>query len=280
MIIDFHTHIFPPWIINKREEVVAGDPLFAELYSNPKTRLTNAEDLIAEMDIQEIAISVVLNIDWNSHELCRETNDYIMEAVAHYPDRLIGFGMVKLDQPETSAKEIERCLKGGMRGIGEIRPSREIFKNMKFLEPVIKKIIDGNLILLTHSSEPLGHHYPGKGDITPEIIFALVAGFPELKLVCAHWGGGLPFYAMMPEVKKALNHVYFDSAASPYLYLPQVYPQVSQMAGINKILFGSDYPLLSPGRLLKEITDLHLPESDMENILSGNALSLLGMGAG
>jgi predicted TIM-barrel fold metal-dependent hydrolase len=280
MIIDFHTHIFPPWIINKREEVIACDPLFAELYSNPKARLTNVEDLIAEMDKQEIAISVVLNIDWSSHELCRDTNAYIMESVARYPDRLIGFGMVKLDQPETAVKEIERCLKGGIRGIGEIRPSREIFKNTKFLEPVIQKIIDGNLILLTHSSEPLGHHYPGKGDITPEIIFALVAGFPELKLVCAHWGGGLPFYAMMPEVKKALNHVYFDSAASPYLYLPQVYAQVSQMAGGNKILFGSDYPLLSPGRLLKEITDLHLPESDMENILSGNASGLLGMGAG
>jgi uncharacterized protein len=280
MIIDFHTHIFPPWIINKREEVIAGDPLFAELYSSPKARLTNVEDLIAEMDKQEIAMSVVLNIDWCRHELCRETNDYIMESVARFPDRLIGFGMVKLDQPETSVKEIERCLKGGIRGIGEIRPSREIFNNMMFLEPVIQKIMSCNLILLTHSSEPLGHHYPGKGNITPELILDLVTRFPELNLVCAHWGGGLPFYAMMPEVKKALKHVYFDSAASPYLYLPQVYPQVSQMAGSNKILFGSDYPLLSPGRLLKEITDLQLPESDMENILSGNALDLLGMGAG
>jgi predicted TIM-barrel fold metal-dependent hydrolase len=117
MIIDFHTHIFPPWIISKREAVIACDPLFAELYSSPKSRLTNVEELIAEMDKQEIARSVVLNIDWSSHELCHETNDYILESVARYPDRLIGFGMVKLDRPETSVKEIERCLKGGMRGI-------------------------------------------------------------------------------------------------------------------------------------------------------------------
>jgi uncharacterized protein len=275
MIIDFHTHIFPPWLISKREEVVACDPLFAELYSNPKSRLTTVDELIAEMDKHNIAKSVALNIDWSSHELCHETNDYILDSVARFPERIIGFASVKLDRPETSLKEVERCVKGGIRGIGEIRPSPELLKNIKFLEPVIRKIIECKLILLTHSSEPLGHIYAGKGAITPEVIFGLITSFPDLTLVCAHWGGGLPFYAMMPEVKKAFEHVYFDSAASPYLYQPQVYRQVSQMAGDNKILFGSDFPLLSPERLLKQIIELNLPASDLEKILSGNALNLL-----
>jgi predicted TIM-barrel fold metal-dependent hydrolase len=277
VIIDFHTHIFPPWLIQKRQEVVACDPLFAQLYSSPKARLITAEELIAGMDEQGITMSVVLNIDWSSHQLCYETNDYILESIARYPDRLIGFGMVKLDRPETSIKEIERCVKNGIRGIGEIRPSRELLKNIVFLEPVVRNIIDCNLILLTHTSEPLGHLYPGKGDITPEVIFSLVKEFPDLNLVCAHWGGGLPFYALMPEVKKALEHVYFDSAASPYLYVPQVYHQAAQMAGSDKILFGTDYPLLSHHKLLNEFKGLELSENDREKILSGNARRLLGL---
>lgn len=278
MIIDFHTHIFPPWLIDKRSEIAACDPLFAELYSNPKARLAGAEELIAEMDEQGVARSVVLNVDWSSYELCRETNDYIMESVSRYPDRFIGFGMVKLDRPETSVKEIERCVKGGMRGIGEIRPDCRLFQNIKFMEPVIRTIIECNLILLTHASEPVGHLYPGKGDITPDIIMSFINSYPDLKLVCAHWGGGLPFYALMPEVKNALENVYFDSAASPFLYQPQVYQQVSRLVGSHKILFGSDYPLLSPGRLLKEITGLQLAEDDREKLLSGNALKLLEPG--
>ncbi len=277
MIIDFHTHIFPPWLIKKRSEVAACDPLFAELYSNPKARLTSAEELIAEMDQEGITRSVVLNFAWNSHELCHTTNDYILESIARYPDRLIGFGTIKMERPEISIKEIERCIKGGIRGIGEVRPSRDLFENIKTIEPVILTLIENHLILLTHTSEPLGHLYPGKGDITPDLIIDLINTFPDLTMVCAHWGGGLPFYALMPEINKALKHVYFDCAASPFLYSPQVYQQVSSIIGSDKVLFGSDYPLLHPGRLLKEIMNSQMNEKQIEKILSGNAVKLLGV---
>ncbi|MCK4698418.1 MAG: amidohydrolase family protein, partial [Dehalococcoidia bacterium] len=90
-----------------------------------------------------------------------------------------------------------------------------------------------------------------------------------------HWGGGLPFYALMPEVKKAMGNVFFDTAASPYLYHPQVYHQVSQLVGSDRILFGSDYPLLAQGRFLSEINSLDLPEEARSLILSGNARRLL-----
>ena len=134
-----------------------------------------------------------------------------------------------------------------------------------------------NLILLTHASEPVGHQYPGKGDITPDKLFPMITKFPNLTLVCAHWGGGLPFYALMPEVKKAVANVFFDTAASPLLYSPEVYNQVIQLVGADKILFGSDYPLLAPSRLLQEIEVLDLPKEINDLILSGNALRLLGI---
>ena len=125
MIIDFHTHIFPPQIKNNREKYLDLDPLFNALYSNPKAKLVTADDLIASMDEHNIDISVVLNIAWSSPEICRETNDYILESVARYPGRLVGFCMIALDSPDTALKEIERCAKNGAKGIGEIRPGRE-----------------------------------------------------------------------------------------------------------------------------------------------------------
>jgi uncharacterized protein len=277
MIIDFHTHVFPPQIAGNREKYVSLDPLFKLLYSEKKARLATTEDLIADMDSQEIQKSVILNIAWDEQDICRQTNDYILESVNRHPDRLIGFCMVKFDSTEEAISEIERCLKGGIRGIGEIRPSREFFENASILTPVMDFIIKNELILLTHASEPVGHLYPGKGDITPGQLYPFITGHPGLKLVCAHWGGGLPFYALMPKAKPYFKDLYFDSAASPYLYSPQVYSQAAQLAGPHKILFGSDYPLLSPRRLLDEIDSLDMPPEDKSAILSGNALKLLGI---
>jgi predicted TIM-barrel fold metal-dependent hydrolase len=162
-----------------------------------------------------------------------------------------------------------------MKGIGEIRIKPSIFKDLSVLRPILQLIEDYNLILLTHSSEPAGHIYPAKGEMTPDRLYSLTNSFPGIKLVCAHWGGGLPFYALMPEVKKSLANVYFDTAASPFLYQPQVYQTVSQLVDSDKILFGTDYQLLTPKRLLSEINGLELPDLIKNQILSENAKKIL-----
>jgi uncharacterized protein len=275
MIIDFHTHVFPPSVIQNREDYLSRDEIFRLLYSKSKAKLATTEELISNMDTLGIQKSVILNIAWNSQEICRKTNDYILESVARYPDRLIGFCMVKLDSPNIALLEIERCKKSGIKGIGEIRPSRELLSQDSILQPIIDYIIDQKLILLTHASEPVGHMYPGKGDITPQLLYPLITRNTNLKLVCAHWGGGLPFYALMPKVKPYFKNLYFDSAASPFLYNSQIYSLVTQSAGLEKILFGSDYPLLSPQKLLNEIDNLNLSLSAKDAILANNAVKLL-----
>jgi predicted TIM-barrel fold metal-dependent hydrolase len=131
------------------------------------------------------------------------------------------------------------------------------------------------LILLTHASEPAGHEYPGKGIITPDVLYPFITQYPDATIVCAHWGGGLPFYALMPEVKKTLQNVYFDTAASPFLYQPRIYSLVSELVGADRVLFGSDYPLIPQGRLLQEINSAALAEEEKDLILSGNAQRLL-----
>jgi uncharacterized protein len=277
MIIDFHTHIFSHEIIRNRELYLKKDPLFALLYSDPRAKLAAAEDLIGAMDDQGIDIAVAQNIAWSTPELCKQANDYIMESISRFPQRLIGFGMVMLDSPESALPEIERLAKNGIRGIGEIRPGRQFPAGLFEIRPVIEGLVEHNLILATHSSEPVGHGYAGKGDITPQSLYPLIEAYPALKIVCAHWGGGLPFYALMPEVKRAMAQVYFDSAASPYLYDPQVYRQTISLAGEDKVLFGSDYPLLKPKRLLAEIEGLGLPAEIKNKLLYDNARKLLGL---
>lgn len=279
MIIDFHTHVFSPQIKKNRGKYIDSDPCFAILYSQKEAKLATADELIASMDEAGIDISVILNHGWATHELCVETNDYILESIARYPKRLIGFCTIQPHSSSAAIAEVERCAKEGIKGVGELRPDVQLLdlNDAAVMEPFIEVIKKHKLILHTHASEPVGHQYPGKGGITPDILYPFIISHPDLTIVCAHWGGGLPFYALMPEVEKAMSNVFFDTAASPFLYRPQVYNQVIQLVGSDKILFGSDFPLMGQGRLLKEIGSLDLPQETKGLILSGNARRLLGI---
>jgi predicted TIM-barrel fold metal-dependent hydrolase len=277
VIIDFHTHIFPPWLRERRDEYIKRDPCFSLLYSQPKAKMATAEELLASMDEAGIDLSVVLNIGWVSHELCVKTNDYILDSVSRYPTRLVGFCAIQPRVGDAAIAEIERCAKAGAEGIGELRSDVQGFDlaDKTTMKPLVDAALKHDLIFLTHSSEPVGHEYSGKGSITPDILYSFVTAFPNLKLVCAHWGGGLPFYALMPEVAKALTNVFFDTAATVFLYKPQIFKQMSHIIGSDKILFGSDYPLVSQNRVIAQIQSAQLPEENKARILGANAQKLL-----
>lgn len=279
MVIDFHTHIVSPEIKEHRSEYIERDACFALLYTQPNAKLVTAEEIIAHMDDCCVDKSVILNIGWQSHELCMETNDYILESAAKYPKRLIAFCAVQPLESEKTIMEIERCTRYGAKGLGELRPDIQGFSLIDgtSLCNVIETITTNNLILLIHASEPVGHKYTGKGKVTPDVIYTFIENFPDLKLVCAHWGGGLPFYALMPEVNKAFTNVYFDTAATPFLYRPDIFFHVTRILGNDKVLFGSDYPLLSQRRVLTEIENVDLSDEDKTKILSENAISLLSL---
>jgi len=279
MIIDFHTHIFPPKMIENRDSYIGRDPCFDVLYANSKSKLATADDLIANMDKEGIDVSVLLNVGWRSHELCLETNDYIMEAIARYPNRLVGFCAVQPLASEKALVELERCVRGGVKGIGELRCDTQGFDlaDEVTMRPIARAAIEHHLVLLTHSSEPVGHSYPGKGAITPDVLYRFIQNFPDLSIVCAHWGGGLPFYALMPEVSRALSNVYFDTAASPFLYQDAIFEHVVGIVGADKILFGSDHPLIGQDRIVKSIRSLKLPAEAESMILGGNAERILAL---
>ena len=281
MTIDFHTHIFPPWLQDQRERWLERDATFGELYSDPNAKLATVDDLLKAMDDDGIERAVVMGMGWTDASLAREVNDYLMDAVQNHPDRLIGFAGLNPAWGDEAAREADRCARAGLRGIGELHPDTQGYDlgDERTMTPLLEVAQEHGLIITTHSSEPAGHLYSGKGNTTPGVLWRFVQNsqkFPNVRIVCAHWGGGLPFYALMPEVKEALQNVYFDTAASPFLYGADVFSTVERLVGADKILFGSDYPLLRPSRLLKQLDESGLPEKTQEGIRT-SGLRLLGL---
>ena len=260
-----------------REHYIGRDPLFARIYSSLKARIADCENLIAKMDEEGIDRAVVLNANWSSLELVQETNDYILESIARYPKRLVAFCSLPPTSDDERIVELERCIRAGARGIGEMRPELQGLNkgDEPVLDPIVKIALQHKLMLCIHASEPVGHDYPGKYTFTPDKIYKLILRYPDLTIILAHWGGGMPFYALMPEVKTAMKNTYIDTSASPYLYAPEIFIHATQIIGADKVLFGSDFPLMPPSKVLKQIDAVTMDKKTKGLILHGNAERLL-----
>ena len=278
MIIDFHTHIFPPWLRPRREEYLKRDATFGELFASPKARMATAERLIRRMDEDGVDVSVVMGIGWTDIDLARAANNYLIEAVAKHPDRLVGFAGVNPAWGAKAVQEARRCSEEGFRGIGELHPDTQGYDlgDMDTMASLIEVVREHNLIVTSHSSEPVGHEYPGKGKTLPEVLWRFIQNFGDATIVCAHWGGGLPFYALMPEVADGLDHTYFDSAATTLLYDVRIFETVASAIGPERILMGSDYPLIRANKVIGQVESSTLSRSAKDMILGGNAARLLG----
>ena len=277
MIIDFHTHIFPPWLRPRREEYLARDATFSELFSSPKARMALAERLIRRMDEDGVDVSVVMGIGWTDIELAHAANDYLIEAVAKHPDRLVGLAGVNPAWGTEAVQEARRCSEEGLRGIGELHPDTQGYDlgDLDTMAPLMEVASDYGLMVTTHSSEPIGHEYPGKGKTRPEVLWRFIRNFPDATIVCAHWGGGLPLYGLMPKVEEGLAHTYFDTAATTLLYDERIFETVASVIGPERILMGSDYPLVRALKVIEQVESSALSRSAKDMILGGNAARLL-----
>jgi predicted TIM-barrel fold metal-dependent hydrolase len=280
MVVDFHTHIFPPQVRERREDYLRRDSAFAEMYAHPKAQIATAEELLASMEEAEVDTSVVVGFAWSEQELCREHNEYLLEAAARSGGKLIPFCVIQPRAGDAALAEIERCVDAGARGLGELRPESQGYS----LDEGAGDILAGaalrhDLILLFHVSEPVGHAYPGKSGLALEVFYRFVSCHQGLTTVGAHWAGGLPFYALMPDVREALANVYVDTAATPFLYSPAIYQRVAELVGAERILFGSDYPLVSQRRQRQAIEEGFSGDGVARRLVLGeNACRLLRLG--
>ena len=278
MIIDFHTHIFPSYFRDDRALFFSDEPAFEHIYGSPKSRLAGREELLNNMDEEGVHKAVVFGFPWEKTDHFRRHNDYIMESVQRYPDRLVGFCTFSLMSPHAS-KEAERCLENGLSGVGELAVYQAGFstKDISSLKDIMEICAQYDVPVLIHTNEPVGHEYLGKSPMKLKELYEFLQEYPSNRIVLAHWGGGLFFYALMKEVREVLNNVWFDTAASPYLYAPDIYRVAGDTIGHEKVLFGTDYPLLKPKRYFNEMRSANLSAQAIKKITGENAARLLGI---
>jgi uncharacterized protein len=294
--IDAHVHYTPPALAARLPEVLREEPYWGLLLAPGGTGSTlqdwvEPERMLADMDAAGLDRAVIMGSYWRHAEWCAAQNREILSLVRRWPDRLSGFCTVQPKAGPAALDELKRCLDGGLYGVGEMGAYGQGWdlEDRDFLR-LVEACIAYDIPLNLHVSEEIGHFYPGKSTTPLRSYYGLAERYPELKLILAHWGGGLFFYEIMPEVRRVLANVCYDTAASPLLFpTAQVFPMALHALDPHKILYGSDYPLrICPAQqpcadfrpFLAEIAALGLPPATLEAMLGGNAQRLLGLGAG
>ena len=247
-IIDMHTHMFPEDVMHNWDKYAQRDYYF-RLLTDPKKssiqQYATAKEAIALADQAGVERIVMQGWYWNDHELCKHHNDYMHEIISRYPDRFEAYMSINPTFGQLAINELERNYKRGFVGVGELGPGANNFKltDTNFLT-LMEAATAYNLPVNIHCSEPIGRDYPGKDKTSLDGFYKLALMFPDLTLILAHLGGGLPFYELIPEIKRAFKNVYYDLAANPLVYETRSIRSVVDIVGADKILFGSDFPLL------------------------------------
>ena len=267
MIIDFHTHCFPPKIV---EKAVGRLTHTGEI--KPYADGT-AEGSVALMDSCKIDLSVVCNIATNAHQQ-KSVNDFAIYT-NNTNKRLIALGSINPDQTEDEIKnELLRIKAAGIKGI-KIHPDyigHDI--DEKCFEPIFGYCCELDMFVVTHAGWDFIS--PEHIHASPERIERVITAFPSLKLIAAHMGGN----RMWDEVEKHLigKHVYIDTALSFAYGLDKA--QAKRMYENHfpdMILFGSDSPWANPKTELDYVMSLDISDDFKKKVTCENAKALLCM---
>lgn len=264
---DVHCHLLPPEL---RQPPAPSwhDVWFAACHADAAD-FAAGDEVLRALDGAQLDRAVVFGWPFADPGLLTEVNDYVAQEVAASGGRLVGLALINPGRPGWEA-ELARCQGLGLQGVGELNHDAQGFP-LRFeqgLKDALLTVAEMDWPLMLHGSEPVGHEYPGKGTAYPgrfwDLLSPALRASPGLRVCLAHMGGGLPFYAHMPEVGELCRQLWFDTAALPYLYQPGVLAAVEQLVGPGRICFGSDFPLLLPTRYREQLAGL--PEATSESI--------------
>jgi uncharacterized protein len=230
--------------------------------------------LLRDMDAAGVAQAVLLGWYWEKHESCVMQNKFYADCIRAHPDRLAAFATVQPRAGVVAFEEAVRAMDDGLAGFGELSPHSQHFA---IDDPVWRQILmlaaEWKVPVNLHVSDPASRAYPGRVETPLGDFTRLAREFPATTFILAHWGGGLAW----SEEAAALPNVWFDTAASPLLYGTEVWAKAKS----DRILFGSDYPLIlypqtdaAPGfgGLIAEAKGAGATDA----VLGGNAAKLFG----
>ncbi|MBT8333987.1 MAG: amidohydrolase, partial [Deltaproteobacteria bacterium] len=80
MLIDAHTHVFPPAMQQNRGGLVSRDPGFRCIYQNEKAKMVQVDEIVTMLDRENIDRAVIFGFPWQDLELCKRGNDYVLES--------------------------------------------------------------------------------------------------------------------------------------------------------------------------------------------------------
>ena len=274
-MIDSHVHFFPDSMIKDNTRIIE-DPVYRMLYGSGAKKAV-IDDVIRHMEEHGIEKSIAMGFSFKSENLCLELNAGLLESCVCYPGRVIPFASLSPETPDPE-QALERISRQGFRGVGEIAFYGDICgpARKEWLDQVLKAARKFSLIVCMHVNEPLGHDYPGKYSTESGMLYNVIRDNPGVRIILSHWGGGIFIYELMPEVREAFRDVYYDTAASPFLYDNSIYRSAISITGSRKILFGTDFPLIAAGRYFKNIMAQEIEKTDLDNIMGNNATRILG----
>ncbi|MBC8091404.1 MAG: 4-hydroxyphenyl-beta-ketoacyl-CoA hydrolase [Pseudonocardia sp.] len=210
------------------------------------------------------------------------SSEEIADAAAEHADILIPFGSV--DPHDAGAVERVRSLveRHGVRGF-KFHPSLQAFEpNDRRFYPIYETITELGVPALFHTGQTgIGAGLPGGRGIKlrfsdPMLLDDVAADFPELTVVLAH--PSVPWQDAAISMATHKANVYIDlSGWSPKYFPPQLVRAANGLLK-RKVLFGSDYPVLTPDRWRADFAALELKDEVRPLILKENAVRMLGLG--
>ena len=279
MIIDVHVHLSPPDLVEARGTWLDGEPGLEALYRDPAARLVSTDGLLADLDEAGVDKAVVMGFPFAKEDNARRHNDWLLEETGRRADRLLPLAAFD-PRADFAPRLAEDFMDAGGLGLGELCVYDEGLTDplLDRLEVLGGLCRDRGKTLLVHVNEPIGHKYPGKAPIEIGQIYSLVRRCRGTRLILAHFGGGLPFFASLrKEVREFLPLVRFDTAAMPFLFEPQALRLAVDLLGPESFLFGTDYPLLKTARYRKYFEAAKLDEAETAAVMGLNAAAFLGV---
>jgi len=203
------------------------------------------------------------------------SNDEVAALVAAHPDRLVGVASVDLLRPMDAVRELRRCVrKLGLRALRLLPWLWNLPPNDRHYYPLYAECIELGIpfCLQVGHTGPMRPSEPGR---PIPYLDEVALDFPELTIVGGHIG--YPWHVEMIALATKYPNVYIDTSA----YKPSRYPrelvEYLRGHGKKKVLFGSNFPMLSPSDCLDELDTLELSAEARALFLGGNAQRVFGL---